>query len=177
MKSSGATNPESTETEKEVEPHLIWEGLDKKLILTGCAADTKEDVFRKVGGLLIREGYCRGSYVQALIDREKQYPTGLDIKGVGVAIPHTDASHVIRSAMAVAVLNNPVTFELMGGEEGETVAVSVVVTMAIRNAAEHLDQVKALLKILQDNSVLRELTSAKSPEEVISIFRRKEEAV
>ncbi|HBT90250.1 MAG TPA: hypothetical protein DEB16_00200, partial [Ruminococcaceae bacterium] len=53
----------------------------------------------------------------------------------------------------------------------------VVVTMAIRNAAEHLDQVKALLKILQDNSVLRELTSAKSPEEVISIFRRKEEAV
>ncbi len=94
-----------------------------------------------------------------------------------MAIPHTDASHVIRSAMAVAVLNNPVTFELMGGEEGETVAVSVVVTMAIRNAAEHLDQVKALLKILQDNSVLRELTSAKSPEEVISIFRRKEEAV
>lgn len=154
---------------------MIWETLDKKLILTECEAATREDVFRTVGGLLIQEGYCRESYIQALIDREKEYPTGLDINGVGVAIPHTDVSHVIRSTMAVAILKKPVVFEVMGGDEGENVDVSVVVAMAIRDAAAHLDQVKELLKILQDDNVLRKLMSAKSEEEVIHIIKRKEE--
>lgn len=154
---------------------MIWETLDKKLILTECKAATREDVFRTVGGLLIEEGYCRESYIQALIDREKEYPTGLDINGVGVAIPHTDVSHVIRSTTAIAILKKPVVFEVMGGDEGENVDVSVVVAMAIRDAAAHLDQVKELLKILQDDNVLRKMMSAKSEEEVIHIIKRKEE--
>lgn len=154
---------------------MIWKTLEKKLILTDCGAGSRKEIFQTVGSLLIREGYCRDSYIQALNDREKEYPTGLDMGGVGVAIPHTDVSHVIRSTMAVAVLKQPVVFEVMGGDEGETVNVSLVVAMAIRDAEAHLDQVRALLKILQDNSVLRELVTAKSPEEVIRIIKRKEE--
>lgn len=154
---------------------MIWETLNKKLILTGCEAAGKEDVFQKVGGLLIREGYCRDSYIKALTDREKEYPTGLDINGVGVAIPHTDVSHVIRSTIVPAILKKPVAFELMGGDEGDRVDVSIVFIMAIQDPKAHLDQVKVLLKILQDNNVLRELMSAKSEEDVIQTIKRKEE--
>lgn len=154
---------------------MIWETLEKKLILTNCRAESRQEIFQTVGGLLIREGYCRDSYIKALNDRENEYPTGLDMGEIGVAIPHTDVSHVIRSTMAIAVLQKPVPFEVMGGDDGETVGVSLVVAMAIQDAAAHLSQVQALLKVLQDNSVLRELTSAKSPEEVICIIKGKEE--
>lgn len=154
---------------------MIWQTLSENLILTDLTAGSSEEVFRTIGGLLTREGFCRDSYVQALIDREKEYPTGLDMDGIGVAIPHTEVEHVIRPAMAIAVLKKPVPFELMGGEKGETTDVRIVVVLAIRDASEHLDQVKALLKILQDNHVLRQMLDATSAEEVINIVRRKEE--
>ncbi|QEY33763.1 PTS sugar transporter subunit IIA [Caproiciproducens galactitolivorans] len=154
---------------------MIWKTLKKRLIVTNSEAESREEIFQTLGSLLIREGYCRDTYIQALKDREREYPTGLDMGEIGVAIPHTDASHVLKSAMAIAVLKKPVSFEVMGGDEGEIVNVSLVVAMAIRDTEAHLNQVQALLKILQDNSILRELISAESPEEVIHIIKGKEE--
>jgi galactitol PTS system EIIA component len=153
---------------------VIWEKLNRKLIKTGLEVSSKEDVFQELGSLFIKEGFCRESYIKALIDREKEYPTGLDIDGFGIAIPHTDVSHVIQPALAIAVLQNPVKFEIMGADEGEVVAVSIVVAMAIKEPSQHLDQVQALLKILQDGTVLSRMKQAKTAEEIVAIIQDKE---
>ena len=45
---------------------MIWEALKKSLIVKEMEADSCEDVFRQLGGALIREGYAKSTYIEAL---------------------------------------------------------------------------------------------------------------
>lgn len=93
---------------------MIWKELDESLIFTNLHAKTNTEVMEQLGETLIKEGYAKESYIQALITREQEFPTGLDVDGVGVAIPHTDVSHVIKPGIAIAVLEKPIDFIQMG---------------------------------------------------------------
>ena len=50
---------------------MIWEDLNENLIVPDLEAENSEEVFEKLGGLFIAEGYCRDTYVDALKEREK----------------------------------------------------------------------------------------------------------
>lgn len=154
---------------------MIWEQLAPERIILGLSADSQNDVFEQVGGALIREGYCKDSFVQALIKRESENPTGIDIAGFGIAIPHTDISHVNRDGLAIGVLKKPVKFMAMGTDD-EYVDAQVVFVLAITDPNGHLEQMQALLRILQDKTVLEQMRNAKSVEELIYIIKRKENA-
>ena len=75
---------------------MIWEDLNENLIVPDLEAKSSDEVFEKLGGLFIAEGYCRDTYVDALKDREKDFPTGVNMGSIGIAIPHTDKQHVIK---------------------------------------------------------------------------------
>lgn len=62
---------------------MIWEELNTSLIIPSLEVENFKDVMTKLGGVLIEEGYAKESYVDALIAREKEFPTGLDIDGKG----------------------------------------------------------------------------------------------
>ena len=80
----------------------------------------------------INEGYSRSDYVEALKQREAQFPTGLDINGFGVAIPHTDAGYVLHETEGIMTLKHPVTFIQMGSDDTQ-VEVKVVFMLAIED--------------------------------------------
>ena len=44
-------------------------------VLVGCKADTKENVIRKVGQMLVDTGYVNQSYVDAMVKREESFST------------------------------------------------------------------------------------------------------
>ena len=50
---------------------MIWEDLNENLIVPDLEAKSSDEVFEKLGGLFIAEGYCRDTYVDALKDRER----------------------------------------------------------------------------------------------------------
>ena len=86
---------------------MIWEDLNENLIVPDLEAKSSDEVFEKLGGLFIAEGYCRDTYVDALKDREKDFPTGVNMGSIGIAIPHTDKQHVIKGGVAIGVLKEP----------------------------------------------------------------------
>ena len=100
---------EQFEYETEVDT-MIWEDLNENLIVPDLEAKSSDEVFEKLGGLFIAEGYCRDTYVDALKDREKDFPTGVNMGSIGIAIPHTDKQHVIKGGVAIGVLKEPVHF-------------------------------------------------------------------
>lgn len=153
---------------------MIWEELDQSLITLGLEASTNDEVLTKMGSLLTTSGFGKASYVEALIEREREYPTGLNIDGVGVAIPHTSVEHVERQAISIAVLAKPVTFEEMGMPEGTTVNVSLVFMLCVTDPAAHLQDLQRIVAILQDKSVLEKVLVAKTSQEVIEIIKEKE---
>ena len=111
---------------------MIWEDLDKKLIHLQAEAGHANDIFDQLGTCFINEGYSRRDYVEALKQREAQFPTGLDINGFGVAIPHTDAGYVLHETEGIMTLKHPVTFIQMGSDDTQ-VEVKVVFMLAIED--------------------------------------------
>ncbi|MDC7289083.1 PTS sugar transporter subunit IIA [Blautia schinkii] len=155
---------------------MIWEELIEPLIAIDLDAESYEDVMEQIGGLLIREGYTKASYTEALIAREKEFPTGLDVDGVGVAIPHTDVSHVNKAGIAIGILRNPVTFIQMGTDD-ETVEVRLVFMLAVVNPNEHIDQLQRIIAIIQDKDVLNKLLKVKDTNQIIEIIKEKEKTL
>lgn len=154
---------------------MIWEELNSSLIFTDVKAQSYQDVMEQIGGACIKEGYAKESYVDALIEREGEFPTGLDIDGVGVAIPHTDAGHVIKEGIAIGILENPVEFVQMGSDE--TVKVNLVFMLAIAKPHEHLEKLQKILGIIQDKEVLKKLLNTKDTNKVIEIVKEKEKTL
>lgn len=152
---------------------MIWEELKEALVMPEMEADSCQDVFRKLGGALMEKGYVKETYVDALTAREKEFPTGLDIGGIGVAIPHTDASHVNKAGVAIAVLKKPVTFIHMATDDQE-VAVSLIFMLAVVDPNAHLEELQKILGIIQDTGVLDKLLKAKNAEKLIEIIKEKE---
>lgn len=156
---------------------MIWEELSESLIWLGLDAPTNEEVLTRMGARLTEQGFGRASYPQALVEREREFPTGLNIDGVGVAIPHTTVEHVERAAISIATLAHPVSFEEMGMPEGETVDVSLVFMLCVTDPAAHLAELQRIIAILQDKAVLQKVLQAGSAQDVIQTIKEKEQSL
>lgn len=146
------------------------------MIIMNMEADSYEDVFKQLGGVLVSEGYAKSTFIEALSAREKEFPTGLDMDGFGVAIPHTDVSHVNKAAIAVAVLKRPVTFIQMGSEDDE-VNVRLVFLLSIVEPDAYMEELQKLLEIMQDTNVLKQITEAEDEQMIIDIVKEKENTI
>lgn len=103
------------------------------------------DVLRKNGN--VDEEFC-----QACIDREKEYPTGL-AASVGVAIPHTQKSHVYHNGICFLRLPQPVAFRRM--DDPDTfVDASFVFNLAINDPEEQLATLSKVMNFIQDDKLL-----------------------
>lgn len=154
---------------------MVWEELREDLIFTDVEAATTDDVFDQLGGALVAAGFGKETYVQALKEREEEFPTGLDINGFGVAIPHTPVDYVNETATCIGVLKEPVTFLEMGSDE--EVAVKLVFMLCVTDPHAHIDQLKQIVLIIQDEQTLNALSTTKDPAAIIDIIRNKEQAI
>lgn len=66
---------------------MIWEELRDDLIFYDLQAVDYKEVLQSMGDAMIQAGYGEEGFTEAVLEREKDYPTGLDIDGIGVAIP------------------------------------------------------------------------------------------
>lgn len=155
---------------------MIWEELDSKLIFSNVEAHKSDDIFEQVGGAFIEGGYCKPTYVDALKTREADFPTGLDIGGLGIAIPHTDVSHVNKSGIAIARLSEPVEFIQMGTDD-EPVDVQLIFMLSVKEPQTHIGKLQRIIEIIQDKTVLENLLSTSQTDKVIDIIRSKEMAI
>lgn len=153
---------------------MLWEELKESLIFLHGEETCEEEILKKMGHTMICEGYARDTYVQALLRREKNFPTGLDIHGIGVAIPHTEPCHVKKEGVALAVLKEPVIFRHME-DEGLSVAVRLIFMLAVLNPEAHLKRLQCVLNIIQDARVLGQLLAAEGQKDIIRIIKTKEE--
>lgn len=155
---------------------MIWEELDKSVIVPDLEAETWEDVMKSLGQKLIDEGYTKESYIDALLTREKDFPTGLDIEGLGVAIPHTDVSHVNKAGIAIGVLKKPVTFIQMGSDD-EEIGVKLVFMLAVTDPNAHIDELQRIIEIIQDKDVLEKLFTVTDKDTIIEVIKEKENSL
>lgn len=133
-------------------------------------ATTAPAVITALGRRLREAGYVRDSFVQAALDREAQMPTGLPLDGqFNAAIPHTDIEHVIKPALALATLAQPVDFQNMIDPE-EAVPVQLVILMAMEEAKSQVAMLQEIAAVLQNADTIEKLVTAKDLAEIRRAF-------
>ena len=134
-------------------------------------AESAAGAIAQLGARLQAGGSVRDSWIQATIEREKTFATGLPTPEVGVAIPHADVEHVLQQAIAVGVLEKPVEFGEMGSPDS-TVPVRIVCALAVAQSELLVTLLQRLVEMFQSPGVLGQIAEAQSPAEVIEIFDR-----
>ena len=152
---------EADKEESMIKPELVRMGLD---------VPDREGAIRALAGLLEQGGYVKDSFVGAVLERERTFPTGLPTGDVSVAIPHADSEHVLRSAIAVGVLAHPIGFQQMGDPE-TCLDVDLVMVLAIRNPKAVVPFLQKACMAFQDQELLGRIKSAADPEEVSDLLR------
>lgn len=132
--------------------------LDESLILTDLDVTDKEELLKMMGTNLMEKGLVKESFIKAIIEREKNYATGLPTKSVSVAIPHTDPEHVNKKAISLAILKKEVHFGIMGEKNAET-PVKLVFMLAIDKKRSHVTFLQKLMEIFQNEEELNYLLS------------------
>lgn len=135
-----------------------------------CLDETdKYAILRKLGKELCKLGFVKESYIEAVCEREKQFPTGLPMSGGGIAIPHADVSHVNKEAMIVGLLKEPVDFRVMGSQS-EYVSAQLIFMLAIKDSQAQLEMLQRLIEGCQDEQTLITLRDSKEPEAIERIL-------
>lgn len=150
-------SPNHNQAESNISPVVNY--LHQELMFVGVEAASWQEVLTLLANQLYQRGYVRESYLQAVLDRERQFPTGLRTAEVAVALPHTEKEHVLKPAVAVAILAHPVTFGEMGTED-QTVPVEIVFMLSILEPDEQVTWLSRLVSTFQLEGFLPLLKSA-----------------
>lgn len=151
--------------------HTQW--FFEENLIYPLKAETKESAITQLADLLYKNGCVRDTFNEAILARESEFPTGLPIPEMGVAIPHTDCKHVIKPAIAVGKLETPIVFCSMGGESDEFVSVGLILMLAIPNKDEVMDMLQNLMGIIRDREFIINLRESTNRNDVISILDSK----
>lgn len=149
---------------------MTW--TNASLIITPMAAANSAEAITKLGELLFENGHVEDSFIAAVIEREKVFATGLPTPGIQVAIPHTDPEHVRKTAIAVGVLPEAVSFGEMGNPQ-RTVDVNVICLLAVKQADFLVSLLQELVAIFQDAEILHQIVTADSAQVVADIFNQR----
>jgi PTS system galactitol-specific IIA component len=103
--------------------------------------------------------------------RELEHPTGLPTNPFCIAFPHADAEGVNQSALAVAVLYEPVKFQNMADPD-EGLDVKLVFMLANRSPEEQIETLRNLAMLFGQPEKLIELRDQASLQGVESWLRR-----
>jgi len=140
--------------------------LHEDLILLNYEAESKEELLQKLSNILKEKGYVKDSFEEGVMKREIIYPTGLNTNGVKVAIPHTDSIHVLKPAILVALLKEPVCFKEMGNGINDVEA-KLIFMLAVKDPSLQVETLSKLMSILSDKDKLLSIYKSTTNTEVI----------
>ncbi|CJQ90174.1 PTS system transporter subunit IIA [Streptococcus pneumoniae] len=149
--------------------------FDKNLVFC-LEADNQEQLFDQVASLLEEREIVTPTYREALITREKSFPTGLDMEFLGknlpnVAIPHTDIVHNLAEKVVVVRLEKPVTFHNMIAPDKE-VEVSLLFFIINNSSSSQTNILAQLMDFFTGNGHLEDLSKISEPEKLYALEER-----
>jgi len=138
--------------------------FDPTLVRLQVEASDKQEAVSALAEALLTAGKVRESFLEAVLEREAGYPTGLPTPGAAIAIPHTDVQHCIEPAVAVGTLRDAVEFEEMGSP-GSPLEVRIVFLLSITNPEDHVEWLSRLASAFQSPQLALELLESTDAEQ------------
>ena len=145
--------------------------FNESLIAFDLEAENAKEVINVLSAKMHEQGLVSAEYGADTWAREMIHPTGLPTKPFCIAFPHADADGVNQSALGVAVLRQPVTFQNMADPD-EGLDVQLVFMLANRDPEEQIQTLRNLAMLFGQSEKLVELRDQSTLQGVESWLRR-----
>lgn len=143
---------------------ILLQYLKKDNILFDAEAKDYEEAVRIAGGLLVKSGAAKDSYVDAMVEMARNYH--YIVLAPGVAMPHArPQSGALSNSLSIVKLRNGVNF---GHPEHDPVY--IVLGLVALSENDHIDVMEALAAFLGEENNIQRLIHAKSREELLKIL-------
>lgn len=115
---------------------------------------TYADAIFIAGQKLVEKKAIDSAYIDACIDRETDFPTGLLLaNGKGVAIPHGNSDFVNNDSISVVRVPNKVEFGRME-DKSLKVDCSLIFNLALSSGQQHVSILRKIIRLIQEDGFL-----------------------
>lgn len=143
-----------------------------ELVFFDFEATDRFDFFKKMEASLKEMGYIKDSWYDAIVEREKNFATGLQFETIAVALPHVDPEHLIKPYIAVIKPKKPIVFEGMAGIGGEIPAELIVNLGLTEHAEGQVAVLQALMGVFLEADAVNDIMAQDTPEGMVATMRR-----
>lgn len=138
----------------------LSELLTPNRIRVPLRAHSKEGVLRELVELLLAgNGGSADEVLQAVLERERQFPTGI---GYGVAVPHGKTPALANLIVVAGTTPAPVPYETV---DGEPVRLFFLLAGPESQAGTHVKALSRISRLVRREPVRARLLEARTPEE------------
>lgn len=145
--------------------------LNEHLVFRDLKVKNQEEVLDCLSTKLLELGFVKNEYVEAIKQREKEYPTGLPSTDPVVAIPHANYEMVKQTTLAIATLREPVLFENMENHQ-EKLPVQIVIMMAIGEPHGQIEMLQKIVGIIQNQDLRKKMIKASNDKELLTLLEQ-----
>lgn len=141
--------------------------LSADLVFLDMEANDRKEFFTNLYDRLHERGLVKESWLGAIQEREKDYPTGLECTAISVALPHVDPQHLLRPYIAVIKPSQPIEF--VGMADTGMVQAELIVNLGIMaHEDEQVGVLQAFLNIFIDEDASADIMAQKTEQGIIN---------
>ena len=146
------------------------EMIKEELVFTQKNFKSGREVISFLSKQLQEKKFVRENFLNAVLKREEEHPTGLYLGKINVAIPHTEIEYVKRAGIAIATLKQPVVFGKMDEPE-EKISVHIVFLIAVTDPKGYVKFLAKLTSSFSNKSFIQSIYSGRNSAEVTELLR------
>ncbi|QNQ83082.1 PTS fructose transporter subunit IIC [Lactobacillus sp. PV037] len=141
--------------------------LSPDLMIMDLKATTQKEAIKEMADLEVAQGVVNNEdeFIKSIWARENESTTGI---GEGIAMPHARNKYINRAAVLFAKSPKGIDYNAL---DGQPVHLFFMITAPAGADNTHLQALAKLSSLLINPDVVNALKAAKSPEEVIDIFK------
>ncbi|OCG02163.1 PTS sugar transporter subunit IIA [Gilliamella sp. wkB112] len=145
------------------------EHLDDNIIFLNQSFYDRDEMFQFVSNELLKNGYVTGQYLEKVIYRENNHPTGFKLKTINVAMPHVDSEFVKKNGMFLITSKKGILFK--NAENDENVLVQIVFGLLLKQSDTHLNFLMKLASSFGNDQILQKIVESNSKVEIKNILK------
>ena len=144
--------------------------LDAKIALFNQHAESRDEALKLLADEFVKTGVAKDTFYDGLITREANFPTGLSLNNMCVAIPHTDVEHVNRTQIGFMSLDKPVEFIEMGTDD-KVIPVTMMFMLALKEAHQQLEMLTKLMDAFQNDELMEKFSKVDNYDDFYELIK------
>lgn len=144
--------------------------LKEKMIWVNNTCQDTSELFQMVADQALQLDLVTDAFLTKIKQRESSFPTGIQLNGYGIAIPHTDPECIKEQFIGIVIPQKHISFKSMENEN-QMVNANVIFILGLNKPHCQLTVLQQIMRTIQNKDYVNQLIKAKDHDEITQIIQ------